>query len=171
MDDFRNRRIDGKVGCQIIFTLTALYAQVMNEYCCCYYYYHNARPMLFHDWLEVLDETESPALKEHVKNYLSFDPEFVQVSPVRKIDAFKVAFESIREEKSMVESCAESIGALSFEEYCRVEEKVNQGIVRLIEDQLDPKEGCLDDILTRRIKGGDYVSTEEDFILIPVCDM
>lgn len=40
MDEFQTHRIDGQMGCEMIFTLLAVYTQHFNEYVCWYYLLH-----------------------------------------------------------------------------------------------------------------------------------
>ena len=55
MEDFQNRRIDGVMGCEMIFTLLTIYSQLFNEFCCWQYYAHHAQHPLFSDWKNILE--------------------------------------------------------------------------------------------------------------------
>lgn len=106
---FQARTIDGKVGCQIIFTLCVVYAQTVNEFCCQYFYAHGIQHPMFRDWLSVLDEIDSPAFREFLKRYFTFDQEYISVSPKLKQAAHHILFESVCQQKNRLMLCAMSL--------------------------------------------------------------
>ncbi len=126
--ELKEERIDGQIGCHIIFVLSAVYAQTVNEYCCQYYYMHHISHELFKTWMEILDEIEAPAFIEFLKQYFTFSPEFAEISPIRKNDAIKIALESVSEHQNRLVFCAEAIKLLPEGQYIKIDDFLNQGI-------------------------------------------
>ena len=173
LEDFRFKRIDGKIGCQIIFTLSALYSQVMNEFCCWYYYAHSVQHALFSNWFEIIGEIDSSEFRAAVKEHLSFDLAYVKVSPSQKLDAYKVAFEGIREQKNMLLTCAESIKTLPASEYRQIETAVNQGLIEALSKQLpNLNAAAIDETIKDSISNERYLKEDETSeIIIPIAEV
>ena len=148
LTEFTEERIDGRIGCHIIFVLSAIYAQAVNEYCCQFYYVHHETHNLFKDWIEVFEEIDSPAFREYLKRYFTFSPEYADVSPVKKNDAIRVALESFSEHRNRLSVCNEMLKLMPESEFIRLEDLLNQGIYTIIEQRY-PK--LTDAYLTERI--------------------
>ena len=164
LTEFMEERIDGRIGCQIIFVLSAIYAQTVNEYCCQYYYVHHLSHNLFSDWTAVLDEIDAPAFKEYLKRYFTFAPEYADVSPVRKNDAVKVALESVSEHRNRLSACNEMIKLMPESEFIRVDDLLNHGIYTVIEQRFPL---LTDAYLTEQIKKVE-IDKSSDFITLEI---
>ena len=162
MNEFREERIDGRIGCQIIFLLSSVYAQTLNEYCCQYYYAHQMAHALFGEWMKVLDEIDSPEFKEYVKKYFTFSPEYADVSPVRKNQAASVAFESISQHLNRLNVCADAVKLLSEEQYIRMDALLDEKIYEAAV-QANPK--MTDEYFTRKIMSAD-MDNEYEYVAI-----
>lgn len=169
LDDFQHRRIDGQIGCQIIFTLTSVFTQTMNEYCCWYYYAHEILHICFQDWFSVLDEIDSPDFKLYLKEYLAFDATYAAISPKVKADARRVTMEGIAQQKNRLLTCIESVKTLPIEDFFRIDEMMNQQLMEQIIPQIAGVKGqSMDDFLEQKINGGDYIETEDEQIMIAI---
>ncbi len=126
--EFIEERIDGRIGCQIIFVLSSVYAQTVNEYCCQYYYQHHVSHNLFRDWITILEDINAPSFKEYLKQFFTFSPQYADISPVRKNDAVRVAIESINEHRNRLFVCNELICLMPESEYFMIDDLLNKGI-------------------------------------------
>lgn len=84
--DFESRRIDGKLGAQIIFNLAPIYAAVIRMYSDQYLQEMGTLPPNYNDWISVFEEINSDTFKEILKNILTV--EFLGVSPEVKYNTY-----------------------------------------------------------------------------------
>ena len=166
---FQARTIDGKVGCQIIFTLCVVYAQTVNEFCCQYFYAHGIQHPMFRDWISVLDEIDSPAFREFLKRYFSFDREYIAVSPKLKQAAHHILFESVGQQKSRLMLCADTVKQLPEEQYVHLDDLLNQEVFSGLSIEIPELKGIdIDKVLTQRLESEECWITDEDTVLIPL---
>lgn len=166
---FQARTIDGKVGCQIIFTLCTVYAQTVNEFCCQYFYAHGIQHPMFSDWLSVLDEIDSPAFREFLKRYFSFDREYIAVSPKLKQAAHHILFESVGQQKSRLMLCADTVKQLPEEQYVHLDDLLNQEVFSGLSIEIPELQGIdIDKVLAQRLEAEECWITDEDTVLIPL---
>ena len=160
--EFKEERVDGRIGCQIIFVLSAVYAQTVNEYCCQYYYMHHISHELFYEWAGILDEIEAPAFMEFLKQYFTFSPEYAEVSPIKKNDAIRIAMEGVAEQKNRLALCAEAIRLLPESQYVRLDDLLNEGIYTIVCMQSPGLTDAYmtDQILKAEIDDSEYVVIE-----------
>lgn len=169
MEDFDARRIDGQMGCEMIFTLLTVYSQLFNEYVCWYYYVHEIWHSLYMDWYKPLDEIESPAIKNAIGQFLIFSPKHAMISPTRKAEALNVAYEGVSQQKARIEACQSAIANISMSEFAGIDLLMNQQVTESIATNLlkiSPK--ALDEMITQRIMDTDIETENDDSILIPV---
>lgn len=106
---FQAGQIETKLGCQIIFTLAPVYAQLVNEYCCQYYCLCGQQHNQFENWLGALDEIDSDEFRRFMKRQMAFNLEYAELHPQRRKDVLTVAFASVEEVKNSLILCAETI--------------------------------------------------------------
>ena len=160
--EFTEERIDGRIGCQIIFVLSSIYAQTVNEYYCQYFYQHHISHSLFREWVSILDEINAPSFKEYLKQFFTFSPKYADVSPVRKNDAVKVALESINEHRNRLIVCDEVIKFMPEQEYCKIDSLLNQGVYAALTQRFP---GLTDAYMTEQIKEMEIDESSDYFIV------
>ena len=165
---FQSRTIDGKAGCQIIFTLCVVYAQTVNEFCCQYFYAHGIQHPMFRDWLSVLDEIDSPAFREFLKRYFTFDREYISVSPKLKQAAHHILFESVCQQKNRLMLCADAIKQLPEEQYIHLDDLLNQRVFSGLSSSIPELQGVdIDKVVAQRLEAEEYWDME-DRVMIPL---
>lgn len=165
---FQARTINGEAGCQIIFTLCIIYAQTVNEFCCQYFYSHGIQHPMFRDWISVLDEIDSPAFYKFLKQYFTFDREYLPVSPKRKQAAHHILFESIRQQKNRLMLCAGTIKQIPEEQYVHLDDLLNQEVFSNLSIEIPELQGIdLNKTLTQHLESEEYF-TDGDTVLIPL---
>ena len=102
-------QIEAKLACQIIFTLTPIYAQLVNEYCCQYYCLCGQQHNQFESWLSILDQINSEGFRFFMKKQMAFSTDYAELHPQRRKDVLTVAFDSVEEVKRNLLLCSETI--------------------------------------------------------------
>lgn len=166
---FGTRTIDGKAGCQIIFTLCVVYAQTVNEFCCQYFYAHGIQHPMFDDWISVLDEIDSPAFREFLKRYFSFDREYISISPKLKQAAHHVLFEAIGQQKNRLMLCADAIKQLPEEQYSCLDDILNKEVFSgLLIELPELQDIDIDQVITQRLEAEEFCVMDDDTIMVPL---
>ncbi len=106
---FQAGQIENRLACQIIFTLTPVYAQLVNEYCCQFYCLSGHQHNQFEFWLSILDQINSEAFRFFMKKQIAFNAEYAELHPQRRKDILSVAFGSVDEVKKSLLLCSEAI--------------------------------------------------------------
>lgn len=70
IDRFERHEIEGEFGAWIIFNLSVLFSQVIQEYANIYLMKKQRRPINLDSWLETLDSINSPSFKNYLKQFL-----------------------------------------------------------------------------------------------------
>ena len=109
IEQYLKKEIPSKLACQIIFTLSPVYVQLVNEYCCQFYCEHNSGNNQLETWKGVLDKINSESFRMFMKKEMAFDILYADVSPQKRADAIKVAFECIQELQNHIVESAEAI--------------------------------------------------------------
>lgn len=165
---FQAKTINGKDGCQIVFTLCIVYAQTVNEFCCQYFYSHGIQHPMFKDWISVLDEIDSPAFHEFLKQYFTFDREYLSVSPKLKQAAHYILFDSVGQQKNRLMLCADTIKQIPEEQYVHLDDLLNQEVFSSLSIEIPELQGIdLNKTLTQHLESGEFF-TGEDTVLIPL---
>lgn len=168
MREFREKRIDGTLGCRIIFDLSSVFAQVLNEYCCQHYYARGSQHGRFETWRSVLDRIDSEAFREYLKRFLYFAPEYVSVPKAAKTAALNLAREAIWEQKNRLTVCAEMVRQLPEREFSGIDDLLNQRVMEGLFIQLPELKGKdPDQYLTMKIREAEF-SEEDETVLIPL---
>lgn len=160
---FQEKRINGRIGCQIIFTLGTVFAQTVNEYCCQYYYFHDRlKHHRYDSWIAILDKIDSESFKKHLKMYLAFDAAYAVVSQEAKSAAFHVAMEAVSQLKNRLAVCAQMIREIPEQKYLQLDDILNQEVLTGVAEW----KGCaVDEFLNRRLISGEY-QIEDDRVLV-----
>ena len=106
---FQAAQIEPKLACQIIFTLSPIYAQLVNEYCCQYYCLCGQLHNQFESWLSILDMINSEGFRSFMKMQMAFNADYAELHPQRRKDVLTVAFGSVEEVKQNLLLCSEII--------------------------------------------------------------
>ena len=169
MEDFQNRRIDGVMGCEMIFTLMTIYSQLFNEFCCWQYYAHHTHHPLFSDWKIILENVHSPAFQRAVSQFLTFEPSYARISPARKVESHRIIFEGVNQQLSRIHACSEAIENLPIEDFIFIDALMNQRVTEAVATQLlgvEPAE--LDNMITEKVQKAEIAGDDNDRIALPV---
>ncbi len=168
-EEFVANRIDRQIGCQILFVLLPVYAQTMNEFCCQYYYLHGFQHRLYADWLAVIHEMNDDAFRAGMKHFLTFDKAYATLPMETKKNAYRVAFESIRQQSDRLALCEKAIRQMTFEEYAGIENTLNQFVYAALPESVEELKGIdLDAALTQQITNGHYAITDDEMVVLSV---
>ncbi len=169
MEDFQARRIDGQMGCEMIFTLLAVYSQLFNEYACWYYYVRKTQHALYVNWYEPLNKIDAPAIRKALGEWLTFSPAYATISQTRKIEALKIAYEGVSQQKERIQACQSAIENLSMSDFAGIDPLMNQQVTECIAtDLLKISTSELDNLITQRIIETELEEDDNDRVLIPV---
>ena len=169
MEDFQKRRIDGVMGCEMIFTLLPVYSQLFNEFCCWQYYAHHTQHALISDWKIVLENVQTPAFKKTVSQFFTFEPTYAHIAPARKAEAHRIIYEGIEQQMSRIQACSEAIETLPVEDFISIDELMNRQVVATVATSLlGIKPDEMDERITEMIQESDITGDDNDRIGIPV---
>lgn len=169
MEDFQEERIDGVMGCEMIFTLLAVYSQLLNEFCCWQYYAHHTYHPLFGDWKIILEDAQTPAFENRVRRFLKFEPAYTRIKPERKADAYRILFEGVNQQMARIEACSEAIENLPIESFINIDDLMNRHVTSAIATELlGMKSEELDEMITDKIHEAELVGSENEGVTIPV---
>lgn len=167
---FEERRIDGRIGCQIIFTLSDIITATLNDFCCLYYFVHDrkTRPC-YKEWVEVLEDLQSTAFREHLKDELFCNPENAPYSSQAKKSALLLAEEGIADQHGYLTSHMEVIESIEISDFSRIDEILNERLIASLEAQ-NPDHGTysISQRLENAIKSNAYVETDDGNVLISI---
>ncbi len=163
---FSARQIDGRLGCEMIFTLTELYARVLNEFNALSYYVNNQLPRLSTEWAQTIKSLLSPEFKGALQLNLFLDPAFVTVSPDLKYDAIKVCREGIRESSIRLEKCMEMLPKLTLNDYLSLDVSDDLCVLSAVVDHFpELQEGGLDKKISSALEKDQYIDNGESVII------
>ena len=106
---YQSRGVPAKLACQILFTLSPIYAELVNEYCCQYYCVHGIINRFFEQWKAVLDQINSDSFHSFMKREMVFGIQYVDLPPQKRSDALRVAFHCVQELTDNLSVCSEVI--------------------------------------------------------------
>lgn len=168
LNAFQAGRVDTRLACQIIFTLTPVYAQLVNEYCCQYYCLCGNRHNQFDSWLSVLDQVNSDSFRLHMKKQMAFNVEYAELHPQRRKDILTVAFDSVEEVKDSLLLCSEVIQLVPEHTLVPVEHLLQEKIWNDLKAKADAQKGeTPEEFMTRTIMQIAIDENDEE-VLIPV---
>lgn len=163
---FNARQIDGRLGCEMIFTLSELYARVLNEFNALSYYVNNQLPRLSEEWMKTIKSLLSPEFKEALKLNLFLDPAFVKIAPDSKYDAIIVSREGIRESSLRLEKCMEMLPKLSLNDYLSLDDSNNLCVLAAVVDHFpELQDGGLDKKITAALDNDKYIDHGESVMI------
>ena len=126
LNDFQGGLIDARLACQIIFTLTPVYAQLVNEYCCQFFCLCRQKHYQFDSWLSVMDEINSEQFRYFMKKQMAFNVEYAELHPQRRQDVLTVTFDCVEELKDNLVLSAETIQSVPENTLIPVEHLIQQ---------------------------------------------
>lgn len=166
---FLRRAIDGRIACEMIFTLMQCIAQTINAYCCYFYFIHHKENGSFLEWKSSLKEVETEQLKEAVERYLLYSPELISISPIRKKDAVCLLFESVSQQQNRLEACARLLPTLTKEQYTELDNLLNEKVYEAAITQLPQFSGITIQEADKRLTDGmhkvDLSQNQEDYVI------
>ena len=134
LNGFQAGQIEARLACQIIFTLSPIYAQLVNEYCCQYYCLCNNQHNQFHSWLSILDQINSESFRFFMKKQMAFNVEYAELHPQRRKDVLTVAFGSVEEVQKSLVMCSEAIQLVPEHTLVPVENLLQEKIWQDLQD-------------------------------------
>ena len=133
---YQKGEVSETLACQIIFTLSPVYAQLVNEYCCQFYNAHNMSHQQLNAWKDVLDQINSESFRNFMKRQMAFNVQYVQLSPQRRLEVLTVAFECVQEIIDNITTCAEVIKTAPRDELIPIAELLNEKAWNDIRDSI-----------------------------------
>ena len=166
-----NSHMETKLGCQIIFTLAPVYAQLVNEYCCQYYCLCRQQHNQFSSWLSILDQINSELFQTFMKKQMAFNVDYAKLNPQRRKDVLSVAFDGIEELKENMLLCAETIQNAPANTLVPVEYLLHGKIWQDIENKAQKKTGeSTEEFFSRKVMQIAIDENDEE-IVIPMGTM
>ncbi len=163
---FNARQIDGRLGCEMIFTLSELYARVLNEFHALSYYVNNQLPRLSGEWMQIIKFLLSSEFTGALKLNLFLDPAFVTVAPDLKYDAIRISREGIRESSLRLEKCVEMLPKLTLDDYLSLDASDNVCVLSAIVDHFpELQDGGLDKRMASALEKKQYIDNEDSVII------
>jgi len=150
----------------MIFTLSELYARVLNEFNALSYYVNNQLPRLSEEWMKTIKNLLSPEFKEALKLNLFLDPAFVKIAPDLKYDAIIVSREGIRESSLRLEKCMEMLPKLTLNDYLSLDDSNNLCVLAAVVDHFpELQDGGLDKRITSALDNDKYIDHGESVMI------
>lgn len=116
VDGFQQDNIDGRICCNIIYSLAVIYAKLVMEYSARYYYSHNnTLPSNYDDWIRILAIIDSDAFREKLKMVLQ--REYLETPHIDRMIAYQAATVGIAEQRGILEYNRLLIEAIPEERY------------------------------------------------------
>lgn len=169
IDDFENDRIDGEVACPIVFTIAAVLAQTINEFCCQYYYIHHIKHHMYEEWISFLDRIDSEKFRNAFNRFIQLNIAYVAMTPIQKAFAFLLAMEQVNQEKNRLATCSTLISSISEQEYYHLEDALNARLYLEIPKVMPELRGNLDTLITTKIMSEEYMEMgNNEYAMIPI---
>lgn len=167
LTSYQKRIISAKLANQIIFTLSPVYAQLVNEYSCQYYIEHGKQNQLFDSWRSILTVINSDSFKTFMQREMTFGIDYVNLSPQRRNDVLTVAFDCIQELIDNLDRCADAVKHASPGILIPVEELLNEMVWNGIRDQIRTEPGeTPEEYVTRQIREIELSDTGEEEVIV-----
>ena len=164
---YQKRQISSKLANQIIFTLSPVYAQLVNEYSCQYYIEHGKQNQLFDSWRSILTLINSDSFKAFMQREMTFGIDYVNLPPQRRRDILTVAFGCVQEMIDNLDRCADAIKFASPGVLTPVEELLNEMVWNGIRDQIRTEPGeTPEEYVTRQIREIEISDNGEEEVVI-----
>lgn len=109
LKEFQEGTVDHALGGQILFTLTPVLAEVINEYCWQYHIEIGGPHSQLEYGLDTLQQINSEALKIFMKREMTFNPYYLTISPEKRQEAQFVVFHCLSELEDNLKACGEAI--------------------------------------------------------------
>lgn len=169
LEQYQSHEIDERLACQILFTLTPAYAQLVNEYCCQYYCTHQMAHQLLESWMNIIDQINSDSFRTFMKREMIFNVEYVRLSPQRRSEVITIAFHCIQELKDNLINCAEVIQTVPAGMLVPVAELINAKSWDEIRDRINTEQNeTPEEYMQRQLYQMAVNDDGEDVIYIPV---
>ena len=140
LSQYQKKEISEKLACQILFTLSPIYAQLVNEYCCQYYCTHKTSHAQFEAWKNILDQINSDSFRQFMKREMAFNIQYADLSPQKRSDALTLSFECVQELIDNLTTSAEIIKTAPEDTLISVSDLLNAKTWDEIRDQIQTKQ-------------------------------
>ena len=166
------RTVDGRLGTEIIFTLSQIIAQAINEFCCTYYYVFHSFHRLYSDCMDTLGEINSPTFEKEIQRYFAFEPCYAAITPMAKKNAVLLAMQGIEQQQNRLQTCHNLVLTIPYEDYKHLDDNLNKKVYEAVILQLPQFSGKtigdVDQLLTEVIQRQNLEGLREDSYLLAV---
>ena len=169
LKEFQDGSVDQALGCQILFTLTPVLAEVITEYCWQYNAEIGGKHSQLEYGLDTLRQINSESFRRFMKHEMTFNPYYLAVSPEKRQEAQFVSFNCLSELEDNLKACSEAIQAapshelIPFDEF--LDSKVWDSVARLNEAETHIPE---EEFLKKQIMQMNLDESEGETVYIPL---
>jgi len=124
--EFEAHKIDGVLGCNLIFGLSIPFAQEIREYSTQFYYENNHYPTNYLQWISVLNRIDSDTFKQLLKSILLYDLPNLRMED--RYSAFSGAVSSIQLQLGNLAYGQELVKCLPQKKYIALDDVISYNI-------------------------------------------
>lgn len=168
LKEFMEGSVDQALGCQILFTLTPILVELINEYCWQYHIEIGGSHSQLEYGLDTLKEINSDSFKTFMKREMAFNTYYASISPIKRQEAQYVSFGCLDELQDNLTACAEAIkmapvhSLMPFDEF--LDEKVWDDVSK---QQKTENHITEEEFLTRQIMQMS-IDDNDEIVYVPV---
>ena len=169
LKEFQDGSVDQALGCQILFTLTPVLAEVITEYCWQYNTEIGGKHSQLEYGLDTLQQINSDSFKRFMKQEMTFNPYYLAVSPEKRQEAQFVSFNCLSELEDNLKACSEAIQRAPSHELIPFDEFLDNQVWDNVTKQHEAETHVPEeDFLTKQIMQMSIDESGEETIYIPL---
>lgn len=135
LKEFQNGAVDQALGCQILFTLTPVLAEVITEYCWQYSCEIGGLHNQLEYGLDTLKEINSEKFKQFMKYEMTFNPYYLAISPEKRQEAQFVSFRCLSELEDNMNTCVDIVKSAPSHQLVPIDEFMDDQVWHRISKQ------------------------------------
>ena len=120
-----NGKVEHRLGCQIIFTLTPAFGGLVNEFCAQYRCVAGRPHRMFDHWCGILEQINSEDFRQFMLKQMAFNPYYADVSPEKRYESLRLAFGSIVRMQNMLRVCRDALEEAKPDRLVNPDELIN----------------------------------------------
>lgn len=97
INQYEKGEIGTELACNIVFTLTPVFARLVNEYCYQYYLIHGIKHEQFETWKSIIEQVNSNEFRDFMRKEMAFNVYYAYISPLKRSAALSVTFDCMQE--------------------------------------------------------------------------
>ncbi len=169
LKEFQDGSVDQALGCQILFTLTPVLAEIITEYCWQYNAEIGGKHSQLEYGLDTLQQINNDDFKRFMKREMTFNPYYLAISPEKRQEAQFVSFNCLSELEDNLKACSEAIQnapsheLIPFDEF--LDNKVWDNVTKQHEAETHTAE---EEYLKKQIMQMSIDENDEETVYIPL---